>query len=232
LAPPQRELSVAEHSPHAPALGPVVWHTGRAGSVQLGAPSPAQGTHRRVVGEQRGEAPPQSALLMQPTQTPTPDVTSHRGWAPPQAVWLAFEHCPQAPLAWQTPVAAGHWASLLHVVQLPLLASQTGRSPGQVDEVKHSTQRAAAASHNVRGDAQAAVFPGAHWPQPPPGRQTGADPEQSATAAQPRQIRVTPSQTGVAPVQSAAATQPTQMPPATSHSDCAPAQADRLLAEH
>lgn len=200
--------------------------------MQLGAPSPAQGTHRRVVGEQRGEAPPQSALLRQPTQTPTPDVTSHRGRAPPHAVWLAFEHCPQAPLAWQTPVAAGHWASLLQVVQLPLLASQTGRSPGQVDEVKHSTHLAAAASHNVRGDAQAAVFPGAHWPQAPPGRQTGADPEQSATAAQPRQVRVTPSQTGVAPVQSAAATQPTQMPPATSHSACAPAQAERLFAEH
>jgi hypothetical protein len=97
FAPPQRELSVAEHSAQAPAIGPVVWHTGRAGSAQLGAPSPVQGTQVRLVGEHRGEAPPQSALVMQPTQVPTPDVTSHSGRAALHAVRLVFEHWPQAP---------------------------------------------------------------------------------------------------------------------------------------
>jgi hypothetical protein len=99
FAPPQRELSAAPHSAHAPAMGPVVWHTGRAGSVQLGPPSPVQGTQVRIVGEQRGDAPPQSALVVQPTQVPTPDVTSHSGRAAEHAVRLALEHCPQAPLA-------------------------------------------------------------------------------------------------------------------------------------
>ena len=130
-------------------------------------------------------------------------------------------------------MAAGHCASPLHFVQLPLAASQTGRSPGQVADVRHSTQRAAGASHSVRGEAQAAVLPGVHSPQAPPGKQMGADPAQSpATVVQPRHMRVAPSQTGVEPVQSAAATQPTQTPPATSHRDVAPPQAVRLVAEH
>lgn len=99
FGPPQRELSVAEHSEHAPAMAPVVWQTGRAGSVQLGDPSPAQGTQVRVVGEQRGDAPPQSALLTQPTQTPTPEVRSQSGRATPHAVRLVAEHCAHTPSA-------------------------------------------------------------------------------------------------------------------------------------
>lgn len=142
------------------------------------------------------------------------------------------EHCPHAPLGWQTAVDPPHWASLVHLPQVPAAVSQTGVAPEQLAAVRHSTQRAPAVSHWVRGAVQAAVLPAAHSPHAPLGRQTAVAPEQSAEAVQGRQVRVVPSQVGARPSQSADDTQPTQTPAATSHRDIEPPQAVRLLAEH
>jgi hypothetical protein len=49
----------AVHSVHEPASGPAGMQNGRSGSGQLGAPSPVQPTHVRLVGEQTGVTPPQ-----------------------------------------------------------------------------------------------------------------------------------------------------------------------------
>jgi hypothetical protein len=71
LTPPHSVVLEPEHSVQAPVSGPVIWQAGRAGSVQLGAPSPVQGPQRCTDGSQNGvEVLPQSALVTQPTHWP------------------------------------------------------------------------------------------------------------------------------------------------------------------
>jgi hypothetical protein len=139
LAPTQRALLVGEHSVQAPARGPVVWQTGRAGSAQLGAPLTVQGMHWCVAGEQNGVGPAQSLFDTQPTQIP-PLTTSHTGRAAGQAARLVAEHSPQAPLGKQAGVVPPHSPSPPHPRQTLVPPSQTGLSPGQVAALTQPTQ--------------------------------------------------------------------------------------------
>lgn len=108
FAPLQRVGLAGEHSVQAPASGPEVWQAGCDGSGQLGAPSAVHGPQVWVVVEQSGVTPPQSASLMQPTQTPTPVEVSQSGRAAGHLVVSAGVQAPQAPVGWQIGVEPPH----------------------------------------------------------------------------------------------------------------------------
>jgi hypothetical protein len=126
LAPPHRLVFAGEHSVQAPASGPAVWQAGRVGSGQLGAPSVVHGPQVRVAVEQSGVTPPQSVLVRQPTQVPTPDELSHSGRAAGQPVVSVGVQAPHAPFGWQIGVVPPHSALLVQPRQVPLAVSQTG----------------------------------------------------------------------------------------------------------
>lgn len=123
----QRLALPTEHSVQAPASGPVLLHAGRAGSVQLGAPSVAHG-EQTLMGEQNGVGPAQSAFDRQPTQRLVP--SSHNGVGATQRLRLAALHSPQAPLGRQTGVAPPHSLSARQGRQV-FAVSHTGVVPEQ-----------------------------------------------------------------------------------------------------
>ena len=131
LALVQRTVFVGEHSVQAPASGPDIWHAGRAGSVQLGAPSDVQGPQVRVVVEQTGEVPPQSVFVRQPTQTPPPEVVSQSGLVAGHREVSFAVHVPQPPLGRQSGLAALQSALEPQPWQIPRVALQTGVVPLQ-----------------------------------------------------------------------------------------------------
>jgi hypothetical protein len=125
----QRLVLVAVHSAQAPARAPVLRHSGRSGSGQLGAPSAVQATQVRVVDEQSGLTPPQSAAPRQPTQTPTPVAVSHLGSVVGQCEVSVAVQAAQAPLGRQMGVAGSQSAFPAQARQVCAAASQTGVVP-------------------------------------------------------------------------------------------------------
>ncbi|HSS39643.1 MAG TPA: hypothetical protein VLT58_12825, partial [Polyangia bacterium] len=193
---------------HAPASGPVVWHTGRLGSGQLGAPSATHETHTCVVGLQFGVTPPQSAAPRQPTHTPPPDVVSQSGRDVGQREASVAVHTPHAPLGRHSGVAAPHSPLLAQARQVAVAPSHTGCVAGQ-----------------------APAFPGAQVAQVPPAVQTGVCAGHSASRLHVRHTWAVPSQIGAAPVQSEFATQPAHWPALTSHTAVAPVHIVLFAAE-
>jgi hypothetical protein len=230
-APPHSAPFVAEHSVHEPASGPAAWQAGRAGSAQVGAPSPAQGTHAWVAGEQTGVAPPQSALAMQPTHTPPPPVVSHSGVAAEQRLVSVGVQTAQAPVLKQTGNLGSQSALSRQPRHVFVVASHTGRTPAQSAPEAHSTQALVVGSQTLPAAAHAPGLPApqaTHWPPAP---QTGVEAPQSASATHGRQVWVAPSHVGVAPLQSALARHDTHVPAPVSQSGVAPVHAVRFVAE-
>jgi hypothetical protein len=163
LAPPHRAAFAGVHSVQAPASAPVVWHTGRLGSGQLGAPSVTHGTHTCLVALQLGVTPPQSASPTQPTHAPPPDAVSQSGREAGQCDVSAAVQTPQPPLGRQSGVAAPHSLFPAHARQVEVVPSHTGCVAGQ-----------------------APAFPGAQTAQAPAAVQKGACAGHSASRLQAR----------------------------------------------
>jgi hypothetical protein len=216
---------------HAPANGPLVWHAGRAGSGQLGAPSAAQPTHVCVVDEHTGVVPPQSALPRQLTQTPPPPEVSHSGVAAPQRLVSVVVHAAQAPDGRQTGNLGSQSALDRQPRHVCEPVSQTGRAPAQSELATHSTHTFVVVSQALCAGPQAPGFPDAQATHAPP-EHTGVAPPHSPSEVQLRHVCVVPSQTGVAPAQSAAATHATHDPLLVSHSGVVPVHEAAFVAEH
>lgn len=131
FAPPHKRALEGVHSVQAPARAPLVWHAGRLGSGQLGAPSVTQGTQTCVVALQFGVTPPQSASPRQPTHTPPPEAVSQSGRDVGQRELSAGVHAPHAPLGRHSGVAAPHSAFPAQARQVEVAPSQTGCAAGQ-----------------------------------------------------------------------------------------------------
>jgi hypothetical protein len=224
---------LAVHSLQAPASAPVVRQNGRSGFGQLGAPSPLHATQVWLVAEQSGVMPPQSAPLRHPTQTPTPDDTSHFGVAAAQWLVSVAVQAAQAPAGRQMGAAGVQSAPLPQARQVWLPRSQIGVLPPHWAFDTQATQRPAAVSQTGVVPVQRVVLLAEQTPQAPDGSQAGFMPPHSLSPAQPRQTCVVLSQIGACGLpQSASARQATQLPAATLHTGVAPLQAAVLLAEH
>lgn len=186
--PPHSAPLVDEHSVHEPASGPAAWQAGRAGSAQVGAPSPAQATHACVAGEQTGVAPPQSALAMQPTHTPPPPVVSQSGVAAEQRLVSVGVQTAQAPVLRQTGNLGSQSALSRQPRHVREVASHTGRTPAQSAPEAHSTHALVVGSQTLPAEAHAPGLPAAQATQRPPAPQTGVEAPQSVSATHGRQV--------------------------------------------
>jgi hypothetical protein len=101
------------------------------------SPFARQPTQVFVVVLQMGVAPPHVALPTHSTQSAAP--TSQAGVAPPQWVVFDAEHSPHAPLARQTGVVDGQFASVAQGLQVYDVVSQTGVVPEQFAFVRQAT---------------------------------------------------------------------------------------------
>jgi hypothetical protein len=231
-APPHNVAFVAEHSVHEPASGPAAWQAGRAGSAQVGAPSPAHGTQACVAGEHTGVAPPQSALEMHPTHTPPPPVVSQSGVAAAHRLVSVGVQTAHAPVLRQTGNFGSQSALSTQPRHVRVFASHTGRTPAQSAPEAHSTQALVVGSHTLPAAAHAPGLPAAQATHRPPAPQTGVEPPQSVSATHGRQVWVVASHAGVAPLQSALARHDTHVPAPVSQSGVAPVHAVLFVAEH
>jgi hypothetical protein len=146
---------------------------------------------------------------MQLTQVPLG--TSQAGVVPVHLLVLVPEQMPQAPEAWQAGVAPLQSPSPPQLRQVWAPLSQTGVVPLQSALARQRT-------HLPRGASQSGVAPvhwtllfAEHWPQAPEDWQAGAAPPHSLSPLQARQVWKAKSQTGAVPEQSASARQRTQV---------------------
>jgi hypothetical protein len=116
------------------------WHFGRFMGQSLSA---TQGTHLCVAGSQAGLPPEQSADVLQPTHSPTPDDVSQMCAPPEQSAFVV-----QA--AWQVlspgqhdGVAAAQSLLFPHSPQVPAPALHAGASSGQSAFEAHPTHPSA-----------------------------------------------------------------------------------------
>ena len=203
MAPVHWDLFEAEHWPQAPD----VWQA-RVAPPQ--SPSPAQARQVCVVVLQTGLVPPHSALLMQLTQVPVG--TSQAGVVPVHLLVFVAEQMPQAPAAWQAGVAPLQSPSPAQLRQVWVPPSQTGVVPLQSALARQRTHLPAVASQSGVPPVHCVLLPAEHWPHAPDDSQAGAAPPHSLSPEQARQVWKAKSQTGAVPEQSASARQRTQVP--------------------
>jgi hypothetical protein len=196
-------LFAAEHWPQAPEL----WQAGVAPPHSL---SPAQARQMCAAVLQTGLVPPHSALVMQLTQVPVG--TSQAGVVPVHLLVLVAEQIPQAPEAWQAGVAPRQSPSPPQPRQLCEPPSQTGVVPLQSASARQRTHFPAAASHRGVAPVHCVLLFAEHWPQAPDPWHAGVAPPHSLSPEQARQVWKATSQTGAVPEQSASARQRTQVP--------------------
>jgi hypothetical protein len=196
------DLFEVEHWPQAPDD----W---QAGVTPPHSVSPAQARQRWVAVLQTGLVPPHSASLMQLTQVPLG--TSQAGVAPVHLLVLVAEQMPQAPDAWQAGAAPLQSLSPPQPRQVWLPPSQIGVVPLQSALARQRTHLPAAASQRGVPPVHWTLLFAEHWPQAPEAWQAGAAPPHSASPEHARQLWKAKSQTGAVPEQSASARQRTQV---------------------
>jgi len=183
---------------------------------------------RHTLPSHTGVAPEHSVSLLHCTQRLLMALQS--GVPPVQAMVLIAVHCTQRPEAvLQAGVSPPQSMSFMQGRHS--LRSQTGRSPGHCELVRHCTHTLVVSLHCDVAPEQAMVEPAVHWTQAPVLLlQAGVAPEHSLLARQPRQRLF--SQKGVVPPQSLLLLQPTQRLVAVLHTDMPTPQAELLVPEH
>ena len=204
VAPPQAAMLVAEQAPQVP-FG---W---QAGVDPPQSPSRVQPRQVFVVVSQIGLVPPHCEALVQETQVPV--APSQPATGPLHFPVLVEEQTPQTPLGWQAGVDPPQSTSDAQPRQACVAGSHTGVDPLHPALVRQPTQVPLVASQRLVDPMQRRALLAEQALQAPFGWQAGVAPPQSASDAQPRQVRLVRSQTGVTPPQPVLSIQATHVPP-------------------